>query len=146
MATKVADAERIQQEMQHVRSELRTEVQEIVAGAREMTDWRHYVATYPWLCIGAAAAVGYFLVPSRPVVIKPSTKDLLDLAKAHKLFVDPNPKPVQKQGILGSLTGMAMSAVLQTAMAVGSHQLDQFFKGLSERPRQPQPEEGANSP
>jgi hypothetical protein len=141
MPTKVADADQIQEEMRHVRSDLRSDVQEIVAGAREMTDWRHYVAAYPWVCIGAAAAVGYFLVPSRPVVIKPSSQDLLELAKAHKLFVDPSPKPVQKQGLLGSLTGMAMSGILQAAMAVGSHQLDQFFKGLSERPPPPRPGE-----
>jgi len=141
MATTATTSDQIQAEMRQVRTELRADVREIVAGARVMTDWRHYVRQYPWLAIGASAALGYFLVPTKPVVIKPSSHDLIELAKAHKLFVDPSPKPQQQQGLMGSLTGMVMGAVLQTAMAVASHQLDQFLKGLAERPPRPRPGE-----
>jgi hypothetical protein len=38
-------------------------VQEIVEGARVMGMWRHYVRTYPWICLGAALAGGYLIVP-----------------------------------------------------------------------------------
>ena len=107
MATTVSEAEQIQEEMRHVRTELRDDVQEIVAGARVIADWRHYIREYPWIAVGAAAAVGFFVVPSRPVVIKPSTKDLIELAKAHKLFVDPTPQPQKKPGFLGSIAGFA---------------------------------------
>src|SRR5262245_35990311 len=120
MATAATSDDPIQAEMRQVRTELRADVQEIVAGARVMTDWRHYVRQYPWLAVGAAAALGYFLVPPRPVVIKPSSHDLIELAKAHKLFVDTAPKPQPKQGVMASLTGMVMGAVLQSAVAVAS--------------------------
>ena len=141
MATTATTADQIQAEMRQVRTELRADVREIVEGARVMADWRHYVRQYPWLTVGVAAAVGYFLVPARPVVIKPSSKDLIELAKAHKLFVDASPRPQQRPGMLGSLAGMAMSAVMQSAMAVASHHLDQFLKGLGERPPPPRPGE-----
>ncbi len=134
MSAAVSEAEQIRQEMRQVRSELRSDVDEIVAGARVLADWKHYVRRYPWICVGAAAAAGFFVVPWRPVVIKPSQQDLIELAKQHKLFVDAKPQPARQPGLLGSLAGMALGTVAQGAMALASHHLDQFLKGLTERP------------
>ena len=55
----------IRQRMEEVRCDLDQDVQEIVEGARDLRDWRSYVRTYPWVCVGAALAVGYLLVPRR---------------------------------------------------------------------------------
>jgi hypothetical protein len=134
MATAVNEAEKLREEMRQVRTELKADVEEIVAGARVLTDWKHYVRQYPWICVGAAAAAGFFIVPSKPVVVKPSQKDLIELAKEHKLFVDTKPQPMKKPGLVGSLAGMAAGAIAQGAMALASHHLDQFLKGLTERP------------
>ena len=38
---------------------------EAVEKARTKFDWRHYVASHPWVSLGTAAAVGYLLVPRR---------------------------------------------------------------------------------
>ena len=35
------------------------------ASARSMVDWKHYVKTYPWVCLGAAGALGFLIVPKR---------------------------------------------------------------------------------
>lgn len=56
----------IRQRMEEVRCDLDEDVQEIVESARDMGDWRSYVRSYPWACLGAAAVAGYLLVPRRP--------------------------------------------------------------------------------
>jgi hypothetical protein len=125
----VADADEIQRQMREVRSELRDDVQEIVANARVMADWHYYVRTYPWLCVGAAAAAGYLLVPARVTVVRPDRRDLAELIRQHQVAVKAEVKPNPSPGILGSLINLAAGAALQGAMAVASYQLDQIFKG-----------------
>jgi hypothetical protein len=56
----------IQQRMREVRGALGEEMVDLVSSTRDMTDWRKYVRANPWLCLAAAAAVGYFVVPRRP--------------------------------------------------------------------------------
>lgn len=124
-----AGAEEIQRQMREARSELRDDVQEIVANARVMADWHYYVRTYPWLCVGAAAAAGFLLVPSRVTVVQPDSRELADLVRQHQVAVKAELKPKPTAGILGSLINLAAGAALQGAMAVASHQLDQLFKG-----------------
>ncbi|HUE70918.1 MAG TPA: hypothetical protein VMP01_08510 [Pirellulaceae bacterium] len=125
----VASAEEIQRQMRAVRSELRDDVREIVANARVMADWHYYVQTYPWLCVGAAAAAGYLLVPSRVTVVRPDSRELAELVSQHQVAVKAEVKPQPAVGVLGSLINMATGAALQGAMAVASYQLDQLFKG-----------------
>jgi hypothetical protein len=75
--------EEIRREMQRIRGELPGDMQRVVVSARTLTDWRLYVASYPWLCLGAAAFLGYWVVPRartrivhhRPLVSKKPTKN-----------------------------------------------------------------------
>src|SRR5688572_27063119 len=57
------ETEAIRQQMELVRCDLDEDVQGIVEGARDMGDWRYYVKTYPWLCLGGAVVAGYLIVP-----------------------------------------------------------------------------------
>jgi hypothetical protein len=65
MAPSTPSAERIEQQMQSLRSELCADARSLVSGARDLTDWTAYVRRYPWLCLGAAAAIGYLAIPRR---------------------------------------------------------------------------------
>lgn len=114
--------EEIQQQMRQVRTELGNGVEELVANAqdvkswaREVTDWRHYVRNYPWACLGAAAAVGYLMVPSRSQVVVADT--LLSGLK--------NGKPKASGGMVKSLVNMAAGALLQGGLAVLTQKLNQ---------------------
>ena len=60
------ETEAIFQRMGEIREDLDEGVQDIVERAREMQDWRTYMKAHPWLFVGAAAAVGYIIVPRRP--------------------------------------------------------------------------------
>jgi hypothetical protein len=136
-------AEEIQRQMRDVRSELRNDVQDLVDNARVMTDWHYYVRSYPWLCLGAAAAVGYLLVPSRVQVFKPDAQMLADLVRQHQVAVKTEVKPQPSGGLLGGLVNMAAGAALQGAMAIASQQLNQFLRGLATPASSPQPTGGS---
>ena len=58
------DVEEIYQRMAVIRRELHTNVRESVAGAEAVMDWGMYTWTYPWIAVGAAAAVGYLIYTS----------------------------------------------------------------------------------
>lgn len=64
--------------MQRIRREIDQDLQDVSASAHRMLDWRHYVKTYPWVCMGTAAALGFLIVPKR------STTRYVDLGTLTK--------------------------------------------------------------
>lgn len=138
-------ADQIQQEMRQVRAELRQDVQELVANARVMADWQHYVRSYPWVFVGVAAGLGFLLVPSRSQVIRADAKSLMDLAKHDKLVVKvQSQQPQQRHGLVGSLARMAASSLLQGGMAFVSQQVGQMAEAFRHAP--PPRREGDGQP
>ncbi len=55
----------IRREMAHLRQDMHREVRGVVRGAQSLADWRSVIRSYPWLCLGVSAAVGYLVVPGR---------------------------------------------------------------------------------
>jgi hypothetical protein len=135
MAVAAPSAEQIQREMREVRADLRGNVQEMVEQASGLTDWQEYVKAYPWLSLGAAAVVGYLLVPSRPTVIQPSASELLELAKSHHFPLQVEQTPA-RPGFIGTLAGLAGNALLQTGMGVFTQYLTQMQQNLITPPSQ----------
>ena len=41
--------------MQGMRCDIDQDLEDVSASARSMVDWKHYVKTYPWVCLGAVA-------------------------------------------------------------------------------------------
>ncbi len=58
------------EQMQAMRGKIDQELEDLSARGRGMVDWRHYATTHPWVCLGAAAALGFLIVPRRPVAIR----------------------------------------------------------------------------
>src|SRR3982751_3879621 len=88
-----SDADQIQNQMRELRAELREDVQDVVVSAHKMADIANYVRAYPWLCVGAALAAGYLIVPQRAVVLRPDAEALVELARKHQLVVKTNEGP-----------------------------------------------------
>lgn len=132
MANATSTPEEIQREMREVRAELRGGMQEIVNQASGLSDWQQYVKAYPWLSLGAAAALGFLIVPSRPVIIRPDAKELMELAKTNRLELEPiaQRKP-SRPGIVGTLMNYATSALMQAGMALATQQLAQLQQTLT---------------
>lgn len=110
-------AELIQKRMEAVRCHLAGDVDEVVRNTRQMFDWQEYVRQYPWAFMGAAAAVGYLVVPKRVEITSPDVHTLLELAKRNQLVVQTNPKAEKQQGVMGALLGIAANTLLRAAVA-----------------------------
>jgi hypothetical protein len=116
--------------MRELRADLREDVQDVVVSAHNMADIAKYVRAYPWLCVGAAVAAGYLIVPQRAVVLRPDAEALVELARKHQLVVKTNEGPGQKKrgGLLGQLLGLAAAALLQSGLKIATNQLSQVFE------------------
>jgi hypothetical protein len=120
-----SEADQIQTQMRSLRAELRDDVQDFVTSAHELTDISNYVRAYPWLCVGAALAAGFLIVPQRSVVLRPDAEALIELARKHKLVVKTDDSAPQKKkaGLFGQLLGLAAATLLQGGMKVVTNQL-----------------------
>jgi len=128
-----AEAAEIQREMREIRADLRDDVHDIVESAHKMADWTQYVTAYPWLCVGAALAAGYLVVPQRAVIMRPDADAMIELAKKHKLFVSTADSatggkvPRKRGGLFGELLGLAAATLLQGGLKIVTTQLAQTF-------------------
>src|SRR5262245_47445741 len=124
-----ASADEIQREMRQVRAELRGDVQDLVCSAHQMADVGTYVRAYPWLCVGAALAAGYLIVPQRAVVLRPDAEALIELARKHQLVVKTSEGPAQEKrgGLVAQLLGLAAATLLQSGLKFATNQLSEAF-------------------
>ncbi len=128
------EANAIRQRMEEVRCDLDRDVQGIIEGARDMRDWRTYVRNYPWVCMGAAVAVGYLLVPRRPAAMQPSAEAIAELVKQSRLAETPLVTPVGKARDL--LFRSVGNLVIQGVSAYVGQQAGKHFGKQSASPTQ----------
>lgn len=120
-------ADEIRQQMQLARQRVRAEVDEVVDGARQFADWRYYPRRFPWATLGAAAILGFATVPRRLEIVSPDVKTLQELARQHKLVVDPKPSGAQKPGLIDSLLTMTGNLLLRAGIAYAGQQVGKLF-------------------
>ena len=141
--TDIAD---IQRQMSEIRGEMRHDMNTLVTNARTLSDWRYYVRNYPWACLGAAAFVGYLLVPPRIAVAAPASHAAESPPRTH----GHQKEKEQKKGLAGMVMGMVMSAALQGASGVAKRAVTQYLEtgkleipglGMLRQPQQEQPHE-----
>ena len=83
--------------------------------ARIMVDWKHYVKTYPWVCLGTAAALGFLIVPKRSSAICPDLATLTELAGSGHLVV--KPASTAAQGLIDALLATVANIAVRKATA-----------------------------
>ena len=74
----------------------------------------HYVKTYPWVCLGTAAAVGFLIVPKRSTAIHPDLAALTALARTGHLVAEP--APAATRGWVDSLLATIASMAVRRAV------------------------------
>jgi hypothetical protein len=86
----------LRQRMSQIRSASHGDVDTILDGLRQNLDWRYHLQRHPWAFAGAAALLGYLLIP------KGRAKALLDTAGIKQLANELNLplKSEQKKGLL----------------------------------------------
>lgn len=118
-----ADVTEIQRRMAQIRHELHEDVREAVKGAQSLTDWRSQVRNHPWLALGAAAAVGYFLVPRRHpapaiVAVAPAAPVVQPSAEAPRK---------KRWGLIGSAVGLLAPIAVRAAQNYAIQYLEQWI-------------------
>lgn len=111
------DIQEIRAQMAQIRCDLNDDVEGIVEHAREMTDWRYYVRTYPLASAAVVAGLGYLVVPRKPRIISPDAKVLAELARKNQLVVVDRPKAEKGRTLTGSLFNLVASLAMRGVMA-----------------------------
>jgi hypothetical protein len=105
----------MQERMQGIRGDIDQGLEDVSASARSMVDWKHYVKSYPWLCMGTAAVLGFLLVPKRSRATSPKAAAL---PETENRATDSAPSAVR--GVVELLVAGAVSfAVREAAAYVG---------------------------
>lgn len=133
----MVDTNEIQRRMAEIRQGLEEDVDDIVVSVQEITDWRAFVKSYPWKTLALAAAVGFIIVPSRPVVIRAEPHMLASLMGRKHLTLAGRDGPVRNGGLFGALVSVAAATAFRTAMTAIADYAGKHWKdlGISNRNR-----------
>lgn len=119
--------EAIARRMGNVREHLATDASSVADRIRTATDWKHQVAEHPVIAAGVAAAVGFWLVPSRPRVETIDAKSLERLAREHKLVVANSAAEEKNAGLMAAGLALAANFALRAATAYVGQQAGRVF-------------------
>ncbi len=108
-------ADAVRARMRQLRCEIDGDVENMAAHARIMVDWKHYVKTYPWVCLGTAAVLGFLIVPKRSSAICPDVATLTELAGSGHLVV--KPASTAAQGLIDALLATVANIAVRKATA-----------------------------
>lgn len=111
--------------MESVRRTAGEEVETIVQSAKTLSDWRYYVKHHPFLLAGAAAGLGFLLIPRKKspseTTTPDQTKELIELLKKHHVSGVTVEGP--PSGFLKAVVGVATPFLIRTAMNFAQTQL-----------------------
>ena len=105
----------VRERMQQLRCEIDGDMADMAASARSVVDWKHYVKTYPWVCLGTAAVLGFLIVPKRSRAIRPDLATLTELAKTGHLIG--TPASAATHGLIDALLATVANIAVQRATA-----------------------------
>ncbi|MEI8376211.1 MAG: hypothetical protein WCJ35_25605, partial [Planctomycetota bacterium] len=120
----------VQARMQGIRCEIDQDMQDVSTSARNMVDWKHYVKTYPWVCLGTVAALGFLIVP------KHSLAAVADLATPAEPAMDDHPvasaAPAATRGVVDALVAAVVSIAVHEAIAYFGQSAERLL-GMAKR-------------
>lgn len=123
MVTRSQDVEEIYDQMAKIRRERHKNVRKSVAGAEAVIDWGRYTWTYPWIGLGAAAAVGYLVYTSGHQKMTTGTAGLANGNKAGEPVAGAGTGGQERPGIGRNLLLTAWDLLFPVAMRAGQNYL-----------------------
>jgi hypothetical protein len=100
--------------MQGIRCDIDQGLEDVSASARSMVDWKYYVKTYPWVCLGTAAALGFLIVPKRASVVHTGLATPAEWAKGGQRIIHSAPAT---RGWLESLVATVVGVAFREGTA-----------------------------
>jgi hypothetical protein len=121
------EVEEIRRQMAELRLDLHRDVRSVRAGTEAATNWRYYVKHYPWPCLAAAVAVGYFIVPRRPAPVKVVTRPAAEAGE------DQVERKAKKAGLAAMAFGFLGPIALRAAQNYAINRLNTWMteQGIS---------------
>ena len=108
-------ADTVRARMQGIRCEIDQDLEDVSASARSLVDWKHYVKTYPWVCLGTAAALGFLIVPKRSTAIN---ADLATRPNWQRPAIwSSHSAPAAARGLVDALVATVVSIAVREATA-----------------------------
>lgn len=126
------ESNQIREQMARIRRDLNEDVEAVVENAKELTDWRGFVRRHPILSVGAAAVVGFVVVPNRLNVISPSADTLEKLAKKNRLVVKAKPDVKRQAGMVSPLLNLIGGAMMRTAFTMAGQHISKAVAATSD--------------
>jgi len=125
-------AEGLRHRMQETRNQLYRDVGGLVRDARGAVNWRRYVARYPLWAVGAAAALGYLVVPKRRKSVELNAETLAELARDKRLVIRIEGQGEKSAGMADSLIATALAFASRAAAGWFRKQVTNY---MSQAPR-----------
>jgi hypothetical protein len=101
--------------MQKVRCEIGRDVKDVSASAHDMVDWKHYVKAHPWMCLSAAVALGFLIVPKRPKATPAAAATVIEPAATGHVVVKSG--PTITAGVIDAILATVANIAIQKATA-----------------------------
>ena len=130
-------ADAVRARMQQIRCEIDQGMEDMVASAHRMVDWKHYVKTYPWVCLGTAAVLGFLVVPKRSTAINPDLAALAELAKTGHMVAEP--APAAARGWVDTLWTTVASIAVRKAIGLLGQSAARLLETAADTPPHPPP-------
>jgi hypothetical protein len=128
-------AKSVRARMQQLRCEIDGDVEDMAASARNVVDWKHYVKTYPWVCLGTAAALGFLIVPKRSAVMHPDLASLTELAKTGHMVAAP--APTATRGLVDALLATVASIAVSKTIGFLGQSVANLLGKVEDAPTHP---------
>ena len=130
-------AKSVRARMQQLRCEIDGDMEDMAASARNVVDWKHYVKTYPWVCLGTAAALGFLIVPKRSTLIHPDLAALTERTKSGHLVAEPVPSATR--GLVDTLLATVASIAISKAIGLLGQSVAKLLGKVDDPPPRPPP-------
>jgi hypothetical protein len=123
-------ADDLQRRMACIRENLHRGAEELAHDVRKLADWRYHVRRHPWASLALSAAVGYLVVPRRKQHPnrEQDMESLAELARQHRLELQPR---VKQPGLAGTLVSLLGSALLRAGMSYAAQHFGRILESRS---------------
>ena len=121
--------------IQQLRCEIDGGMEDVAASAGGMLDWKHHVKTYPCVCLAAAVALGFLVVPKRSKTKRPDVVTVAELAKTGHSAIAPS----FARGVIEAMLIAAANVALRKVVAYLAERFNRVsvhgvHTGSAERP------------
>lgn len=118
-----SDPEELRNQMARIRAGARWKAVQIKRETKQLTDWKYYVKSYPWLVAGGAILLGYLLVPQRRTVLPAS----LPVGRPPQGPSDETVETVKKTGLLAGAAALVWSVLYKAGTTYATRRLAQLL-------------------